>query len=346
MAFLAIATASPPGAEGGHLVLARSLVRAARECGHDATLVVMPDYGFGRYTASYYASWSSALRTIDGRRIDQLITLRYPCYAIRHDAHLCWFAHAVREYYDQWARFAASISARARLKERVRRALIHTADRWLLKGNVDRVVAQSSTIQARLRGDFGIQAEVLPCPPPQRPYRCDGYGDFIFAVSRLTPLKRIDLLIRALAEPVARHVRAIIAGEGEAESQLERLAVELGVKERVSFLGRVSEDGLLDHFARCRAVCFTPANEDYGLVTVEAFSSRKSVITCHDSGGAADLVRHGESGLVCAPTPRDVATALAQLSEDPALAERLGRGAALQASDMTWPAAVRQLVMV
>ena len=44
---------------------------------------------------------------------------------------------------------------------------------------------------------------LLP-PPPPRPYRCDGYGDYIFAVSRLTPLKRLDLLIRALALPAAR----------------------------------------------------------------------------------------------------------------------------------------------
>lgn len=346
MAVLAIITSSPPGAEGGHLVLARSLVRAASECGHDATLVVMPDYGFGRNAASYYASWSSALRTIDGRAIDQVVTLRYPCYAVRHPAHLCWFGHAVREYYDQWGRFAGSISARARLKERVRRAFIHATDRWLLERNVDRVVAQSSTIQARLHGDFGIEAGVVPIPPPQRAYRCDGYGDFIFAVSRLTPLKRIDLLIRALAEPCARHVRAIVAGEGEAQSYLKTLAAELGVNERVSFLGRVSEETLLDHFARCRAVCFPPANEDYGLVTVEAFSSHKSVITCHDSGGATDLVRHGESGLVCASTPAALAAALAQLSDDPALAERLGHAAAMQVSEMTWPAAVKQLVMV
>jgi glycosyltransferase involved in cell wall biosynthesis len=346
MAALAIVTSSPPGAEGGHLVLARSLVKAARECGHDATLVVLPDYGFGRNAASYFASWSSTLRTIDGRAIDQVVTLRYPCYAVRHPAHLCWFGHAVREYYDLWARFAASISARARLKERVRRAFIHATDRWLLETNVDRVVAQSSTIQARLRDDFGIRAAVVPIPPPQRPYRCDEYGDFIFAVSRLTPLKRIDLLIRALAEPSARHVRAVVAGEGEAQSYLEGLAAELGVSERVSFLGRVSEDALLDLFARCRAVCFTPANEDYGLITVEAFSSRKGVITCDDSGGATDLVRHGESGLVCAPTPRDVAAALARLSDDADLAERFGNAAALQVSDMTWPAAVKQLVMV
>ena len=44
-------------------------------------------------------------------------------------------------------------------------------------------------------------------PPPQRDYRCDEYGDYIFVVSRLTPLKRVDLLIRALAEPAARHSR-------------------------------------------------------------------------------------------------------------------------------------------
>ena len=36
-------------------------------------------------------------------------------------------------------------------------------------------------------------------PPPQRAYRCDGYGDYVLLVSRLTALKRVDLLIRALA---------------------------------------------------------------------------------------------------------------------------------------------------
>ena len=47
-----------------------------------------------------------------------------------------------------------------------------------------------------------------------REYRCESYEPYIFAVSRLTPLKRFDLLLRALAEPVATGIRCVIAGEG------------------------------------------------------------------------------------------------------------------------------------
>ena len=42
-------------------------------------------------------------------------------------------------------------------------------------------------------------------------------------------------------------------------------------------------------YGRCRAVCFTPLNEDYGFVTAESFASRKPVVSCTDSGGPAWL---------------------------------------------------------
>ena len=48
MAVLAVVTSSPGSVEGGHLVIARSLVTAAREAGHDAHLVLTPDCQFGR----------------------------------------------------------------------------------------------------------------------------------------------------------------------------------------------------------------------------------------------------------------------------------------------------------
>ena len=116
-------------------------------------------------------------------------------------------------------------------------------------------------------------------------------------------------LSMALAEPAARHVRAVIAGEGESRADLERLSASLGVSGRVTWLGRVSDEALIDHLARCRAVCFPPLGEDYGFVTVEAFASRKAVLTCIDSGGPSELVRDGETGLVCDPTPGALAAA-------------------------------------
>jgi glycosyltransferase involved in cell wall biosynthesis len=341
MAVLAVVTSSPAGVEGGHLVIARSLVAAAREQGHNAQLIVTPDYGFGRTFATYRSNWS-----MDLSHVDQVISLRYPSYAVRHPAHVCWLNHTMREYYDLWPAFAASISARARMKEHVRRALIHAADWWLLRHRAGLVVAQSRTIQRRLLDDLGIRADVLWPPPPPRAYRCDSYGDYILAVSRLTRTKRLDLLVRALAEPGAAHVRAVIAGEGECRADLEALASSLGVGNRVQFVGRLDEDALTQHLGQCRAVCFTPLREDYGFVTAEAFASGKAVVTCNDSGGPTELVRDGESGFVCEPAPANLATVLARLIDDRGLAERLGRAAAAQVAAMTWPDAVKRLVIV
>lgn len=346
MAVLAVVTSSPAGVEGGHLVIARSLVTAACEEGHDAHLVVTPDYGFGRTLATYRRNWSTDVSRAGGRAVDQVISLRYPSYAVGHPSHVCWLNHTMREYYDLWPSLAERLSARARVKETVRKSLVHVADRWLLRHRVRQVVAQSRTIQRRLLEDLGVRADVLRPPPPQRSYRCDGYGDYILAVSRLTPAKRMDLPIRALAEPAATHVRLVIAGEGESRTDLERLAASLGVADRVVLTGRLDDEGLIAQLGRCRAVCFPPLGEDYGFVTVEAFASQKAVITCADSGGPAELVRDGESGVVCEPTPSSLATALARLMDDRGLAERLGRNAASQAAAMRWPDAVKRLVIV
>jgi glycosyltransferase involved in cell wall biosynthesis len=346
MAALAVVTSSPK-VEGGHLVVARSLVQAVQETGHDAHLVITPDYGFGRLSASYWANWrTNVVSSLGGQRVDQVISLRYPSFAVRHHAHVCWLNHTMREYYDLWPRFASSISWRNRIKETTRRAILHATDRWLLKNNVTRVVAQSATIQTRLARDFNLRTEVLHPPAPPRSYRCEQYGDYIFAVSRLTPLKRVDLLVRALAQPQARAVRAVIAGEGESRSDLQALAKTLGVAERIEFLGGINEGSLIEHLSRCRAVCFTPFAEDYGLVSAEAFASAKAVVTCTDSGGPTELVRDGETGLVTDSTPEALAAALGRLSSDRSLAERLGANAAAVSSTMTWSAAVSRLLIV
>ena len=83
--------------------------------------------------------------------------------------------------------------------------------------------------------------------------------------------------------------------------------------------------------------------EDYGFVTIEAFSSSKAVVTCRDSGGPAELVKDGVNGLVCDPTPESLAQALRRLADDAALAERMGTEARSASEQITWPDAVRQL---
>jgi glycosyltransferase involved in cell wall biosynthesis len=275
-----------------------------------------------------------------------VISLRYPSYAVRHKHHVCWLNHTMREYYDLWDRFSATLSPEGRIKESVRRQLIHAADRYLLARNVRRLFVQSRTIQDRLRIWPSLRSWVLYPPAPARDYRCEDYADYIFMVSRLTALKRADLLLRALALPAGAGIRAVIAGEGEEQPRLAQLIDTLRLGDRVTLTGRLSDADLLEHLAKCRAVCFPPLAEDYGFVTVEAFASRKAVITCRDSGGPAELVSDGEEGLVCEPTPEALADALRRVMKSRDLAERMGERAHARGAQLTWPQTVRTLLAV
>ena len=124
MAVIAIVTSAPPLIEGGHLVLARALERALLEAGHRAGIVLTPSNRFGRQGPAYLANWLTDVgMTGTGERVDQVISMRFPSYAVRHANHTCWLVHTMREYYDLWDRFAAGLSPQGRVKETVRRTL-------------------------------------------------------------------------------------------------------------------------------------------------------------------------------------------------------------------------------
>ena len=344
MANVCVVTSSPPFAEGGHLVMARELVRALREEGHETGLVVTPQNRFGRQGSAYLAAWLTDVELVhEDRRVDRVISLRFPGYAVQHPNHVLWLNHRMREYYDLWNQFSSQLTWKQGIKERARRALIHRVDRYLFRRMQKRFVI-SGTVQSRLQRFGGIQSDVLYPPAPKRDYRHDRYGDYLFGVSRLAPLKRFDLILRALAEPIAAGIKFVIAGEGAELRRLQGLAVQLDVEHRVQFVGRLSDAEMIDHLARCRAVVFPPFNEDYGFVTVEAFMCGKPVITCTDSGGPSELVRDCETGHVTAPTPEALATAMRALVDDRNLAQRLGEAGHVFASQMTWSDAIHKLL--
>jgi glycosyltransferase involved in cell wall biosynthesis len=224
----------------------------------------------------------------------------------------------------------------------VRRQVFHALDKRLLTRNVTRLVAQSRTIQERLRRFGNIPSELLYPPPPERRYRTEAYGDYIFAVSRLTPLKRLGLLIESVPLMRDRFLAVKIAGEGEEMDRLRTRVAELGLAGRVELLGPIPDEELVEHYARCRGVYFAPWNEDYGFVTLESFRSGKAVVTAADSGGPAEIVRHEHNGLVAEPTPQAMAEQLDRLA-DRDLAERLGRAAEVSSREHTWERAVKVL---
>jgi glycosyltransferase involved in cell wall biosynthesis len=341
-----VVTSDVPFVEGGHLTIARNTVRALREHGYEADLVTTPQNRFGRQFRAYLATRLTDVgRDGLGRPVDQVISFRFPSYAVRHPAHVCWLNHRQREYYDLWDTLRAQLGPRGRVKESVRRFFIQRLDTYLLKHAVRKVFAQSATIQARLRRWGRIPSEVLYPPPPARAYRTERYEPFIFTVSRLQKLKRLDLLVEAFRYVTDKRLKAVIIGDGPEREDLLRRVRHHRLGRRVLLLGPAEEGTVLAHYGRCLAVYFSPLNEDYGFVTGEAFSSRKAVVTTRDSGGPAELVEDGRTGFVVEPTPIDLARAFDKLAGDARLAERMGVRGHQAISRLTWPRTVEKLIL-
>jgi glycosyltransferase involved in cell wall biosynthesis len=143
------------------------------------------------------------------------------------------------------------------------------------------------------------------------------------------------LLLRSLAHS-RESIKTIIVGAGPQRENLETLAGELGLSDRVKFAGFVSEEELLNLYARCGAVFYAPLDEDYGYVTLEAFSSLKTVITTQDAGGVLEFVIDGRTGFVAKPEPVDLAVKIDQWFRSADRGAQLGKNGYDSIRDISW----------
>ena len=134
----------------------------------------------------------------------------------------------------------------------------------------------------------------------------------------------------------------VVAGAGPDEARLRGIAERSGA--RVDFRGTVTDEELVELYASAGAVLFTPADEDYGYIALEAFLSGRPVVTCTDSGGPLEFVRDGATGRVVPPDGRAVGEAAASLLADRARAREMGRAGREAVRGITWESAVRTLL--
>lgn len=342
MKHILIASAQLPFQMGGAEYQVRALARRLRAAGYACDSVQIP---FQWRPVEQVMPSCLAWRTLDFTRaadvpVDLLICTKFPAYLAKHPNKVAWLAHQFRQAYDlhDSGREGFPDSAEGRA---LRRQVTAMDTRML--SECRRLFTISHHTAERMRQYNGLVPEVLPLPlDAPETYRCRAWEPYVLSVGRLDSLKRTDLLIRALAY-LPSHIRAVIAGQGEQQRDLEALAGQLGVADRVRFAGFVSDEALRDLYADCLAVCYAPLDEDYGLVTLEAFQSGKPVVTASDSGGVLEFVRHGETGLICEPEARAVAEALGTLVARPALARQLGANGRDAVQAITWDRVVERL---
>ena len=331
-----------PFVHGGAEVHVRELVRELRERGFQAELVSVP---FKWYPKEEILPHAAAWRLLDlsesnGQPVDLVIASKFPTYFVRHPRKVAWLIHQYRAAYElcgtEYSDFS-HIESDVGLRDR----LIQLDTEML--GECRAIFANARNTAARLTKFNGLAAEALYHPPRLAGrLRSGPHGDYVLSVGRIESVKRVDLLVKAMAR-VDLPIRLVVAGDGTQRTNVERLAATLGVADRVTFLGTAADDVLLELYAGALAVVYPPFDEDFGYVTLEAFLARKPVITCTDSGGPTEFVVDAVNGFVCEPLPEALAAAINQLAKARARAAALGEAGREVAARITWDGVVEKL---
>jgi glycosyltransferase involved in cell wall biosynthesis len=335
-----------PFVRGGAEALVASLDQQLRARGFDVDVVTVPFnwVPHGQVLRSAFAWRLLDVQPDPARPVDLVIATRFPSYLLPHPNKVLWMVHQFRQAYDllgtPYSDFDATPDRREiveRLREMDTRALGECRLKFAIAG----------TPAARLQRFNGVSAEVLyPPPPHEGRYRDGAFGDYVFTAGRLDPLKRVHLLIEAMAR-TRTPVRARIAGVGPERAALEALIARHDLGHRVELLGWVDDARLLDLYAGSLAVYYAPYDEDYGYVTVEAFKSGKPVLTAADSGAVLEFVEDGVTGCIAAPeAAADRAAQIDRIYEDRARAGALGAAGRTRVSTITWDRAIAALTGV
>ena len=165
--------------------------------------------------------------------------------------------------------------------------------------------------------------------------------DFLLYFGRLDPYtKGLDLLFAAFARaaPATAKLRLVIAGRGTPGrvAELENLAREQGILERVTFTGPVDLATKTDLFRRSLFNVLPSRYEGWCMVAIESAAAGKAVVGTRIPG-LQDAVRHEETGLLASPENVDeIAVAIARLIEDADLRRKLGSQGRTWAEQFTW----------
>ena len=257
----------------------------------------------------------------------------------------------------KWA-LAAAVAARVRTVATVQlipEFELERASAWQLRAlaaAVDRYVAVSRDVADELVARFRYprkKVEVVynavrlerfeDAPPPGLREQLDlGRGlPVVLTCARLDEQKGHDVLLRAAAQ--LPEVAFALAGEGPERVRLEALAGELGIANRVLFLGYRTDIPQL--LAACDVFALPSLYEGSSLAVLEAMAARRPVVSSA-IGGTDELIEDGESGILVAPGEVEPLTAaLRQLLADGEQRERLGRRARERVEADFTPAAMR-----
>jgi len=172
----------------------------------------------------------------------------------------------------------------------------------------------------------------------------------VLCVGRMVPKKGFDMLIRALATPAlcARPVVGVMVGEGDSKAAWQQLAGELGVTERLRWVGNVPKTAIGRYYNMADVLAMPSVLrpvDGLNVCVLDAMSCGKPVIGTAVAGNPLAIV-HEKTGLLIAEQDAGaLAGALARLADDPVLRQRMGAASRTRIeTELGWPHLARRYI--
>jgi glycosyltransferase involved in cell wall biosynthesis len=215
---------------------------------------------------------------------------------------------------------------------------------------IEHIFTNSRNSQERITKYLRRSSEVLHPGVEADKFTCKSFDRYFLYPSRIAPEKELEYAIEAFKLFAARQNPKPGAGKPESENWKLIITGALSKRpEHISYLKKirsmcgpdievktnVGDWELRDMYARCRAVLYTPVNEDYGLVPLEAMASGKPCIA-RNEGGPRETVANGRDGYLV-DSMWDMAAKMELLAKDPEHCAQMGKeGRSKVERDYTW----------
>ncbi len=174
----------------------------------------------------------------------------------------------------------------------IAKSILHYLRMWdaAASNRVDHFIANSNYIAKRIKKIYGRDSTVIYPPVDTDKFKLElNKEDYYLTASRLVPYKRIDVIAEAFSKMSGK--RLIIIGEGP---EAEKIKLKSGAN--VKFLGYQPREKLREYMQKAKAFVFA-AEEDFGIMMIEALSCGTPVIA-FNKGGASETIIENETGVL------------------------------------------------
>jgi glycosyltransferase involved in cell wall biosynthesis len=234
----------------------------------------------------------------------------------RHHPGLYYCNTPVRVFYDQRESFLKSQKNPIVRAAATAWIVIHSYFSRRSIARVERIIANSKNVAARIKKYYGMDSEVIYPGVDTSRFRYIADDGFWLSVNRLYPEKRVDVQIRAFTRmPDERLVIVGNSGKGD-HSVAYAQKLKESLPPNVRILSDIDEEELVEYYGRCRGLITTPVSEDFGLTAVEAMASGKPVIAVKE-GGYLETVVDGVTGALIDCNEDEIINAIKAISKDP-----------------------------